>query len=461
MRVGGPRLEIGASSSKFLRHGAARIKRSRLNPHSECTDVRRRILFLSQCLPYPPHSGVTNRTFHILEELQRDFDVTLVAFSRRNHQPTPADRALASDALRQIVPLVLEPVAVDSEWSLFDKLRVHASSVLTGKPYIFFEYGNSRFGQEIKTAIQDAPPDLVHLDSMDLYRWLELIPSVPTTCTHHSVESDLLRLRAERLGTRAASAYVMHQARLVEAVERELCGRFDMNVMTSDTDGDRLRLLASGARTSTVPNGVDVDFFRPEPREQVVRDRVVFLGPTYMFPNRDAVQFFLDAIWPAVREERPAATFRIIGKNSGDEKARFEANSGVTCLGYVPDIRPHFAEAECSVVPLRVGGGTRLKILDAWAMGKAIISTSIGCEGLATANDHNILIRDDPADFAKAIVEVLRDPELRNRLGNNGRKTAEEIYAWPVIGRNLNAIYRQIMETNAAGRVQRQVRAMI
>jgi glycosyltransferase involved in cell wall biosynthesis len=389
---------------------------------------------------------VTNRTYHILRELQRAFDVTLVAFSRRNHQPTDSDRALASAALRQDGAEVLEPVPVNSEWSLAEKLRVHASSVLTRKPYIFFEYGNPRFGREIETAIHDSPPDIVHLDSMDLYGWLARLPAVPTACTHHSIESDLLRMRAEHVRTRAVSAYVRHQARLVEKVERGLCGRFDVNIMTSDIDAQRLRILAPTARTSTVPNGVDVDFFRPDPPQNSVPGRVVFLGPTYMFPNRDAVEFFLDAIWPSVRQQRPDATFHLIGKTSSEEKARFESHAGVACVGYVPDIRPHFAEAECSVVPIRAGGGTRLKILDAWAMGKAIVSTSIGCEGLDTEDSRNILIRDHPADFAEAIVEVLRDADLRNRLSRNGRKTAEEIYAWPVVGRKLNTVYQELLQ---------------
>jgi glycosyltransferase involved in cell wall biosynthesis len=124
----------------------------------------------------------------------------------------------------------------------------------------------------------------------------------------------------------------------------------------------------------------------------------------------------------------------------------------VSCQGYVPDVRPHFAEASCTVVPLRVGGGTRLKILDAWSMGKAIVSTSIGCEGLENVDGENILIRDDPAEFAEAVVEVLRDDELRNRLGRNGRKTAEEIYAWPVVGRKMNALYQDLLAAPATRR---------
>jgi len=407
--------------------------------------MRSRILFLSQSLPFPPHSGVTNRTLHILQELQRTFDVTLVAFSRRNHQPDDASRARAVEELRQRVSDILEPVRIDSEWSTSAKLRVHASSVLTGKPYIFFDYGSPDFGHRIDLALSNNPPHLVHVDSMDLYRWLPRLSAIPIACTHHSVESDLLRLRADRIHGRTASRYIRHQAHLVENVERALCRQLDLNVMTSDADADRLVSLAPGARTSVIPNGANVDYFKPTNPQSVVPGRVAFLGPTYMFPNRDAVHFFLDAIWPLVRNQRSDATLHLIGKNAADEKNLFEQQSGVSCQGYVPDVRPHFAEAACSVVPLRVGGGTRLKILDAWSMGKAIVSTSIGCEGLQNVDGENILIRDDPAEFAEAVLAVLRDEELRNRLGRNGRRTAEEIYAWPVVGRKLNALYQDLL----------------
>ncbi|HJQ10594.1 MAG TPA: glycosyltransferase [Gemmatimonadaceae bacterium] len=409
--------------------------------------MRRRILFLSQCLPYPPHSGVTNRTYHILKELQRVFDVTLVAFSRHQHQPTAADRQRSTTVLRRELTKVMEPVLIESERSFSRKLRVHASSVISRKPYIFFDYGNTAFGNEIEQAVHDNPPDLVHMDSMDLYRWLPALPAVPIACTHHNVESDLLRGRGRHLRPRLAGAYVSHQGDLVENIERELCGRFDLNIMTSDTDAERLRVLAPSARTSVVPNGVDVDFFAPREESSAIPGRLVFLGPTYMFPNRDAVNVFLSESWPAVREAIPTATLHIIGKNATGDKERLEANFGVTALGYVPDVRPHFAEAECSIVPLRVGGGTRLKILDAWAMGKAIVSTSIGCEGLRTTDGENILIRDDPRHFAEAVVSVLRDANLRRRLGDNGRKTAENIYAWSVVGGKIVSDYEGLLES--------------
>jgi glycosyltransferase involved in cell wall biosynthesis len=407
--------------------------------------MRTRILVLSQCLPFPPHSGVTKRTYHILQELQREFDVALVAFSRRAHQPDAASLARAAVVLSGELSDVMEPVPIRSDYSLAPKLLNHMRSVLTRKPYTFYEYNDARFGRELARAVDSARPDMIHLDSMDLYRWLLLLPELPTACTHHNLESDLLRLQADHSPNRIVRSYMKHQADLVEQVERKLCPAFDLNVMTSEIDAERLRALAPGARTTVIPNGVDVDFFQPGSADQVVAGRVAFLGPTYMFANRDAVDFFLAEAWPYVRQHCPGSTFHLIGKNSADERARFESHPGVRCNGHVPDIRRSFAEAAVSIVPIRVGGGTRLKILDSWSMGKAVVSTSVGCEGLETVDGRNILIRDDPSEFAEAVVQVLHDHALRDRLGREARKTAEEHYAWRVVGRKLVGLYHELL----------------
>jgi glycosyltransferase involved in cell wall biosynthesis len=371
----------------------------------------------------------------------------LVAFSRRDHQPDAASLARAAAALGQELFDVSRPVPIRSDSSLAVKLRNHLRSVVTREPYIFFEYGDARFGDELNRAITRTRPDMIHLDSLDVYSWLPSLPVLPTACTHHNLESDLLRLQADHLPNPLVRSYMRHQADLVEQVERRLCAGFQLNVMTSEADAERLRTLAPGATTTVIPNGVDTGFFQPSSPESVVPGRVAFLGPTYMFPNRDAVEFFLAEAWPLVRQRCPESSFHLVGKNSAAEKTRFESHPGVTCNGHVQDIRPHFAEAAVSIVPIRVGGGTRLKILDSWSMGKAVISTSVGCEGLETVDGRNILIRDDPTEFAKAVIEVLRDKDLRDRLGGEARKTAEERYAWRAVGRKLVGLYRGLLES--------------
>jgi glycosyltransferase involved in cell wall biosynthesis len=345
----------------------------------------------------------------------------------------------------------MAPVPISAEYSFARKLANHARSLLSRKPYIFYEYGDGRFGEELRLALKRTPPAMIHLDSMDLYRWLPSLPMLPTTCTHHSVESELLRLEADHASNPLARKYIKHQADLVENIERSMCPRVSLNVMTSEIDAVRLRALAPAARTTVIPNGVDIDFFQPVYTDEIVPGRVAFLGPTYMYPNRDAVDFFLADAWPIIRREYPESTLHLIGKNPIDDRARFESSPGVTCNGHVPDIRPHLAQAAVSIVPIRVGGGTRLKILDSWSMGKAVVSTSVGCEGLHTVDGDNILIRDDPAEFASAVLQVLRDRDLRNRLGHEGRRTVEEHYAWRVVGQKLIGLYQNLMIEGASG----------
>jgi glycosyltransferase involved in cell wall biosynthesis len=407
--------------------------------------MRSRLLFLAQSLPFPPHSGVTRRTYSILKELQREFDITLVPFSRRVHQADLTAVADAATALRRELSKVMDPVPIASDVSLLQELRNHGRSVLSREPYIYYEYDDKRFGQNLREALKRDRPDIIHIDSLDLYRWYSSLPDLPIACTHHSIESELLRLEGTHRRNPILRGYINHQANLLENVERRLAPRFALNVMTSQLDADRLRALSPDARTAVIPNGVDTDFFEPTSPSDIVPGRVAFLGPTYMFPNRDAVDFFLADAWPFVKQHCPDATFHLIGKNTPDEKARFESHHGVTCNGHVPDIRPHFSRASVSIVPIRVGGGTRLKILDAWAMGKAVVSTSVGCEGLETVDGSNILIRDDPKDFAAAVVQLLMDGDLRERLGHEARKTAEKHYSWHVVGQKLISLYKGLL----------------
>jgi glycosyltransferase involved in cell wall biosynthesis len=237
---------------------------------------------------------------------------------------------------------------------------------------------------------------------------------------------------------------------LVESVERRLSSSIGLNVMMSDIDSRKLRAIAPGAATLTVPNGVDTTVFAPTPGGVPEPATLLFLGPTYMFPNRDAVDWFLQEMWLLVRHRVPQARLHLVGKNRPGDRARHQNVDGVEWHGYVPDVKPYLDRSSCSIVPIRVGGGTRLKILDSWAMGTAVVSTSVGCEGLNTVDGENILIRDDPRAFADAVADVLTDESLRARLGAAGRKTAVAQYDWRVVGDTIIRGYRDLI-TSATG----------
>jgi glycosyltransferase involved in cell wall biosynthesis len=405
---------------------------------------RPRLLFLAQSLPYPPHAGVAVRTFNILKELRAAYDIDLVAFYRSNHHRDDQALAAAREALGHVARFVAEPSPIPNEQSALRKVWDHARSVVSGRVYTYYEYDSRDFQQHLRAVLRARTPDLVHLDSLDLHRWLAELPPVPIACTHHDIDSELLRLRAQRVDRTIVRSYLNLQAARSERAARRLCPRFAVNVMMSEVDAGRLRSLVPGAATTVVPNGTDTEYFRPNGTAPVA-GRVVFVGPTYSFPNRDAVEFLLADIWPRIHAVDRATSLRLIGRNSATDQVRYAAESGVTPLGYVTDVRPGLADASCCVVPIRVGGGTRLKILDAWAMGKAVVSTSIGCEGLDAVDGENILIRDTPDAFADAVLQVLKDERLRAHLERHARNTAVATYSWNAVGGTIRSAYDQLL----------------
>lgn len=406
---------------------------------------RSNLLFLSHCLPYPPDSGVTIRTFNVLKQLQKAFDVTVLMFSRQNHQPDAPSRAAAWRALRQMGLDAYEAIPIASEHSRARTVWDHLRSVIGRRAYTFYQYQSAAFRRQLQNALSQHDHRLIHLDSIDLHGVLADLPARPLVCTHHDIESHALRQRAALAASTPLRWYIRHQAALVERTERALCPAFALNLVMSELDRQRLTRLAPDAKVAVAPNGVDTAFFTPSANGRQPSGRVIFVGHTSFLPNRDAVDFFLTDIWPAVRARRPSATFHLIGRSAPADRASFAAHPAVTAHDYVPDVRPHLAQADCSVVPIRFGGGTRIKILDAWAMGRAVVSTSVGCEGLRAVNGENILVCDTPTAFADGVTEVLTNADLRLRLGEGGRRTVEELYSWDRVGLGIRELYWQLV----------------
>jgi len=406
---------------------------------------RPRLLFVSHCLPYPPDSGVTIRTYNVLRQLGQKFDVTVLAYSRRNHQPDARARAAARDALRGAGIEALEPVPIASEHSRMRRVGDHLRSVIAGRAYTYYQYRSERFRRQLREVLTRGKPELVHLDSIDVHGALDDLPGLPSACTHHDIESHALRRRAEHASSAVLRWYIGHQADLVARTERVLCPGFAANLVTSELDALRLRTIAPECSIALAPNGVDTAYFTPTSNGRPATGVVLFVGHTFFEPNRDAVEFFLADIWPRVRSRCRAASFHTIGRGSPTDRVRFAAHEGVTIHDYVPDVRPHFADADCVIVPIRFGGGTRIKILDAWAMGRAVVSTTVGCEGLSARDGENILVRDTPEDLADAVTEVIASPALREHLGCEGRRTVEQLYSWEIVGARIRELYSTLV----------------
>lgn len=400
-----------------------------------------RLLFLSQTLPFPPDGGVKIRTYHTLRNLAKAFEITALCFYRwksGKHEPE-VETALAG--LGTFADVRAFPIPQEHSRTRF--LLDHARSVLSGRVYTVYSYASRRFERALRGELARDSVDIVHLDSLDLSGYLPIVKDRPTACVHHDAQSLLLRRRAEYQSSSVSAKYFRHQAHLMEKEERSICPKVDVNVTVSETDRQVLEKIAPSGRFEVVPNGVDVHFFQPrETREE----GIAFVGGTSWYPNRDALAYYRSTILPAIRRRKPDVVTTWVGRASSEEVREYSAGGdGLQLTGYVDDVRPYIASAACYVAPLRIGGGTRIKILDAWAMGKAVVSTSVGCEGLDARDGENILVADTPSEFAECVAAVIDDPALRGRLGGEARRTVEDRYSWDAIGTEMNATYLDLV----------------
>jgi len=412
----------------------------------ESDETKPGLLFLCHSLPYPPDGGQALRSYNILKLLAEDFDVRALFFYRRAIRRTGEDVARGLSALSPVARASAYPIPGDT-----NPLRMavdHLRSVATGRVYTRFVHTSSAFRRALLRALEDDPPRLVHVDSLDLSAYLPDVRHLPFVITHHNVESRLLDRRARASRSRVASSYLRLQARLMEREEASWGACASLNVVVSEGERDALGRLVPPERIAVVPNGVDTRRFRPSTRAS--RQGLVFVGAYSWLPNRDAMEYLGREILPLIRARTGNVPVTWVGQAPERAKRTFARRYGIRLTGYVESIDPWVHSAACYVVPLRIGGGTRLKILDAWALGSAVVSTTVGCEGLAGRDREDIWIADGPAAFADAVVRVLEDPSLGERLATGGRRTAVTRFDWRVIGRTMLPRYHALL--SGAGR---------
>ena len=407
--------------------------------------ARPRLLFLCQTLPYPPDGGVWIRTYHVLRLLSRAFDITALCFER-----TPmggADPARLTEtgveALRRFADVEVFPIPQRHSRTRF--VWDHLRSVARHRVYTTYRYESQPFAARLLEILRSRDIDLIHVDSLDLVRHLTACGDRPVVCVHHDVTSMQLARRAGIENAEWRRAYLRHQARLTEQSEREWCGRVALNVAVSADDAAALDAYFA---VCTRGDRAERRGRRRVPARRLHGTRRRLRRRPALVSQRGRASIF--------RGRHPAAPARTAaGRACGVDRQRdrgtaagYAEQFGIDVTGYLDDVRPHMRDAACHIVPLRAGGGTRLKILNSWAMGKPVVSTAIGCEGLDAIDGENILIRDDPKAFAKAVLTVLEDTALARRIGDAGRATAERQYSWDVIGRGLIERYLEVIHVD-------------
>lgn len=404
-----------------------------------------RILWIKIGGLWPPDAGGRLRSFHILSEMSRRHRVTLLT----THGPGDDPEALRARLDR--VTVLSVPWTIPKLGSAAFA-RVLARSWWTRHPVDLLKFRVPALRAALRRRAGEGADDLWVADFLSATASLPRDATPPTLLFSHNIEHAIWRRLAAVERRPARRLLLAIEWRKMRRAEARACGRAAATVAVSEGDAALLSSLAPAARVSSIPTGVDTVYFTPPPARRA-RPEIVFVGSMDWHPNEDAALLFLEAILPSIRKEIPEATFSIVGRNPGARLRARAATDFARVTGTVPDVRPYLAEAAVCVVPLRVGGGTRLKIFEALAMGKAVVSTTVGAEGLPLVDGVHYLRADTPDRFARAVVTLLRDPERRAALGAAGRALVESRHGW---ARVADEFERRCHETVLAARADRR-----
>jgi glycosyltransferase involved in cell wall biosynthesis len=292
--------------------------------------------------------------------------------------------------------------------------------------------------KEVARRLREGTVDLCVADFLAAVPNVPAGEAVPTVLFAHNVEHVIWQRLGQVEPSRLRRALLAMEWRKMRRYEARACNRVGLTLAVSDVDRGILAALAPGARIEAIPTGVDTAYFAPN-GEREAPAALVFTGSMDWYPNEDAMRHFMTSILPRIRVQVPDVSVTVVGRNPGPALRDAAGRAGVSVTGTVDDVRPYVAEAAVYVVPLRVGGGTRLKIYEALAMGKAVVSTSVGAEGLPLVPGEHFLQADEPATFADAVVSLIRNPPRRRSLGGAGRRLVEERYAWSQVAREFEA----------------------
>jgi sugar transferase (PEP-CTERM/EpsH1 system associated) len=378
-----------------------------------------RIVMVTHEVPRPTW-GAGIRNYHLLRQLARHHSVRLLSVV--DDLDAAASQA---DELRDLVAgVALVPLPGRAR-----KRIQQFKFAVTGRSYLLTEFSPPEAEMALAAMHAREPVDVVLFESV-LPAGIAVPPGARVIVDQHNIEHEMLRrvFEAERQPVRKIYNWI--EFRWLRPGELERCARATAVTVTSERERRLLGELIPSAAPIVVPNGVDLGAFSPARSADEISGRIVFTGTLGYYPNVQAVQHFAQAIWPAVRAKEPEATWQIVGSHPPVEVRRLGELPGIMVTGTVPQVQPYLAAAAVVVVPILVGAGTRLKVLEALAMGKAVVTTSVGCEGLGLVSGEHAIIADDPATFATAVSALLRDDERREALGRAGRALAEERYGW-------------------------------
>jgi glycosyltransferase involved in cell wall biosynthesis len=391
-----------------------------------------RVLVLGVWFPFPPRWGWAVRVYHLARQIARRHDVTLLTYGTGADQPNVA--RLREEGIHAETVLRERP-------SKAARRRDQLVSLVSRLPFESYIARSAELQQAIDRLSAERPFDVIQLESTLV--WPFRFPrESKLVLDEHNIEYENYARHQELEGFSVRKAFYAFEAAKVRRYEQAAWREVAGCVLTSAREEEIVRAHAPDTPTVVVPNGVDVDYFRPGEEEREAAS-IVFNGVLDYRPNLDAALFLVDEVLPLVRAKRPEARVTIVGRRDSAELERVRGEN-VEATGEVPDVRPYLQKAAVVAVPIRAGSGTRFKVVEGLAVSAPMVSTAVGCEGIGVRDGEHLRVADSAEDFAAAILELVDDPELGRRLGAAGRRFVEAEYSWEAAGERLETLYERI-----------------
>lgn len=414
---------------------------------------RMHILFLTQILPYPPTSGPKVKTWHVLRYLsQRGHKITLAAFVRPEEFPY-------IDEVKKICAAVH---AIPVYRSRLSDIRYFLRSLFSNRPFLVERDDLSEMRSVVNKVVTSEPVDVIHADQLTMTQFA--FPLILNNCKKPALVFDAhnaVWTITERMKENAPfylKPPLWLETKRIKHYEGMIVSNFQATLAV--TEPDRISLMdavheyqgdsSSNVKPiSVIPIAVDTNQIRPVAREENSLN-ILTMGTLYYPPNADGIRWFVQDVFPLVRQRMPKVTLTIVGKNPPKDFVRLaeDPQSNVSITGFVEDLDPYFAKSALIVIPVRVGSGMRVRILEAFARATPVVTTTVGLEGIQAESGREVLVADNPADFAQSVINLLQDKTLQERLSVNGRHLVENKYDRQVVLAELDKTYKKLTCTS-------------
>ena len=396
------------------------------------------ILFLSQRFLFPMDTGGKIRTGNILKQLSRMADLTVIS-----NVEEESDAHYIEQMSELCSRFVSVPWKEPRRYTLGFYVKLAFQS-LSRYPVSVLNDHSSGLENALKNELLTQKYDLVICDFLQSTLNFRSVKDVPQLLFQHNVEAQISKRHYEKAANPFSRLFWGLQYRRMLRHEGEMCRKFDGTIAVSDEDKRIMEEWYGAGRVHVIPTGVDTEFFAPS-RTAQVKQQLVFTGSMDWLPNEDAIVYFLSEIFPLIKKEEPATQLLIVGRRPTPKVSRLvDAREDVQLTGWVEDTRPFICESAVYVVPIRIGGGTRMKIYEALSMGKALVSTTVGAEGLPLQDGKHFYRADTPVAFSERVLELLRDADKRRSMGEDAREYVYENFRWQRVADRFLDICRQV-----------------